>query len=137
MQQKKFTKHFFSLLATLFLLLSFAAGCAPSGSSSEQISVTVKITAPQKEIINEEIKIDKENATAGKAFLQACQSKKLAYTHEDGFYDNFDGIASNDSEGWIFLCNGEPASTGADTFEVSAGDTVEFIYALYSDYFDF
>ena len=69
--------------------------------------------------------------------MQACQSKKLAYTNDSGLYDNFDGVASTETEGWVFLYNGETVMVGADEQEIKSGDTVEFIYGAYSDYFDF
>ncbi len=138
MLTRKTIKRLLALVTIAALFFALAAGCSqPADNGAEKITVTVKITAPDKEIINEDIQIDKEGATAGKAIMQACQSKKLAYTNDSGLYDNFDGVASTETEGWVFLYNGETVMVGADEQEIKSGDTVEFIYGAYSDYFDF
>ena len=57
----------------------------PADNGAEKINVTIKITAPDKEIINEDIQIDKGGRDRRKKQLcRPASPKKLAYTNDSG-----------------------------------------------------
>ncbi len=121
------------LMVTVFIL----SGCSDKGASSykDPVTVAVKIVSTEKTVLEEEVTLEKEDATAGAAVMQACQNKKLAYTKDQGMYDGFDGITSTQTDGWLLYVNDELAEKGADEQTVAEGDVVIFQYVNYDEAF--
>jgi hypothetical protein len=68
--------------------------------------------------------------------LGALDASGLAYTVSDEFYEQYgslfiesiDGLAGENTAGWLFLVNGEQPPVGANVFNVTGGDSVTFYY---------
>lgn len=116
--------------SAVVLIGAIAAGCAVGDS----MEVTVKIWGDYL-ILDKTLTVSGNPVTAGKAVIEACKSEKLAYTQTNGMFDNFAGVASTETDGWLLYVNGEIAQVGALDYKLNAGDTVEFRYENYDTAF--
>ena len=122
-------------LSLLFLCLIFI--CAGCNTTESSVSGTVKIIGPDNtEIISTQVSVKGSEPTAEQAVIEACKEKKLAYTLQNNMFDNFDSIASTQTDGWILYANSDkPAETGANLIQLEDGFTVEFRYVNYDQVF--
>lgn len=128
----------------LLLCLFFISGCSikPGGSSQPPqdgasgtgITVTVRLVSTEKTILDQQVVLT-DDMTAGRAVKDACQSQRMAYVVEDGLYSSFDGIASTQTDGWLFYYNGELPDNGADDVVLNDGDIVEFRFVNFDEAF--
>ena len=97
----------------------------------------VKITGPDGELfLDAEIYIEKNNATAADAVIQACSEMKFAFTYENGMFDNFDGVASTTKDGWLLYSDKELATIGAGELLLEDHFYIEFRYVNYDESFN-
>ncbi|MDY6776655.1 MAG: DUF4430 domain-containing protein [Candidatus Nanohaloarchaea archaeon] len=64
------------------------------------------------------------------AFEAVNRSHRVEYsTYSSGiFITGIDGVMQNDTHSWMYLVNGEPPSTGADSYTLEDGDNLTFWY---------
>lgn len=139
---KKFSRRTGVLVLCMAVVFSMAAlftGCnvkQPGETAEGGIAVKVKITdAEQTVLLEEETRVQEDEANAGQAVKNACQSKGFAYQEKDGLYDGFGGVESTKTDGWLFYLNGEQPEVGANDAPVKEGDLVEFRYLNYDEAF--
>ena len=122
-------------ICIVFCMAFLISACGKVQNDGEKIPVSVKIESTDKVLLEDEVSIATNEANAAQAIIEACQAKKMAYTLNDGMFDNFDGIASTQTDGWILFINGETSDYGAKDTKVSANDMVEFRYVNYDEVF--
>ncbi len=115
----------------LALLLCFA-GCTGEKVS---VNVSVKISADY-DIVNKSLTVSAKEPHASDAIIYACQNEKVAYTINDGLFDDFGGLKSTKTDGWLFYVNGQIAQLGAEDTPIKDGDVIEFRYENYESAFD-
>ena len=113
----------------VLLLLSACQGQPPA----EMITGNVEIFTEDTSVLSEKISIKK--GTAEDAILEACQQKKIPYTLKNNMFDNFGGISSTETEGWILYINGELAQKGAYEIMLEDSFLIEFKYVNYDSIF--
>lgn len=115
------------LLLLLCLLLTLSAACAHSGEAADAPDiVSCRLSDAGLE----------PGSSAGQLIIAYCQQESIAYTVNDGMYDNFYGRASTDKEGWLLYIDSVIAELGADSISVESADTlVEFRYISYAEAF--
>ncbi len=122
---------FFLVIA---MTLSFV-GCTRDEKKAT-IFGTVAIVGPEGEmILDSELYVDKQDATAADAVKEACAQVRLSYTYENGMFDNFNGVASGKEDGWLFYNDGELADVGAGECVISNAFEIEFRYVNYTESF--
>ncbi len=127
---KKFTSVF---LAVIILVFAFS-GC--TGQKEKQLFGTVAIIGPDGEmILDTELYVNAENATAADAVKEACSQVRLTYTYENGMFDDFGGVASGEEDGWLFYNEGELSDVGAGQCEIKNAFEIEFRYENYNESF--
>ena len=101
------------LILIIMVVTLFAfAGCS---DTQKPICGSVTIIGPDgKIILDAEVTITKKNATAADVVKMECSSMKVPYTCENGMFDNFDGIASTNEEGWLLYSEYKLAEVGAE-----------------------
>jgi hypothetical protein len=143
MMIQKIKNNVMAAVAVLVLAAMFFAGCTikPAGQGEESsidssgtLQVTVKLVSTETTILDQQMSYDGE-VTAGRAVKDACQRRNMAYVVEDGLYSSFNGIASTQTDGWLFYLNDQLPDRGADDVTLSAGDVVEFRYVNYDEAF--
>lgn len=128
-------KKIISVILTFVICLAAVCGCSVHGEK-ETLFGTVAIIGPGGEIIlDSELFVNKDNATAAEAIKTACAEVKLSYTYIDGMFDNFNGIASAADEGWLFYSEGELADVGAGELSLRNYFEIEFKYENYAEAF--
>lgn len=126
-----------SVLAIIVLSFCFMGGCSEKYERKKLVFGTVSIIGPNGEmILDSEIYVKKRGAVASDAVKAACAEVRLAFTYENGMFDNFDGIASGQDEGWLFYESGELASEGAGSYEIGEAFEIEFKYENYAESFN-
>ena len=128
-------KRVLLLLLVLAVALVFAACSSGGNEDAAKVTGTVVITA-DTEILNVEVSVPEDQATADQAFIQACKDNNVTYTYENGMFDNFGGKASTQTDGWLFYTNGELADVGAKDVKLTEGFKVEFKYENYDEAFN-
>lgn len=132
--KENFMKKFISVFLAVTILVFAFSGC--TGQKEKQLFGTVAIVGPDGEmILDTELYVNAENATAADAVKEACSQVRLSYTYENGMFDNFGGIASGDEDGWLFYNEGELAQVGAGQCEISNAFEIEFRYVNYNESF--
>lgn len=123
-------KRIVSVFLLLFILLLSACG---ETTPAKTIQGRVEIFTEDSSVLSKELSTQK--STAEDVLVEACQSEKIPYTLTNNMFDNFGGIASTETDGWILYVNGELAQTGA--YEVILEDNflVEFKYVNYDAVF--
>lgn len=125
----------FLLIFLAFAMVIAAVGCTQN-EKENLIFGTVAIIGPEGEMILDcELYVDREGATAADAVKEACAQVRLAYTYENGMFDNFNGIASGQEDGWLFYNDGVLAEIGAGQCEIGNAFEVEFKYENYNESF--
>lgn len=76
-----------------------------------------------------------QSKTVEDALLEVCQKNKIPYTLNNNMFDNFGGIPSSQTDGWILYVNGEVAQAGAKFIELEDNFLVEFKYVNYDEVF--
>lgn len=124
--------------AVLALIFLFAVLCGCSGTKTgDTIFGTVTITGPAGEVIlDSELYVDKDGATAADAIKAACAEVRLSYTYENGMFDNFNGIASGKEDGWLFYSDGVLSEVGAGECPIKDAFEIEFKYVNYAESFN-
>ena len=117
------------MVAALFSL----TGCGQPTVLFGEVIIT---DANGEKILDSEIYIDKKNATAADAIIQDCSERRIAYTYENGMFDNFDGIASTKEEGWLLYSDKELATVGAGDLLLEDHFCIEFRYVNYEESFN-
>ncbi len=123
-------KRIVVLIMTLMLLVCLL-GC--QGRTVSGV-VTIK-SSTGKIVLDTDISVPERGATAADAVKAACADVRMAYTYQNGMFDNFDGIASTADEGWLFYGDGVLAEVGAGAYPLEDGFTVEFRYENYREAF--
>lgn len=127
-------KKITSVFLTVIIIVFAFSGCA--GQGKKQLFGTVSIVGPDGEmILDTELYMNAENATAADAVKEACSQVRLAYTYENGMFDNFGGIASGKEDGWLFYNDGELSAVGAGACEIGNAFEIEFKYVNYNESF--
>lgn len=123
-----------SLLLLLVVLALALAACGVDGTG-DQVTASFRLVGAE----GEEILAYTEPAPAGSSaadyILAACQSAKLAYTFSDGYFDNFNGVASGTEKGWLFYVDDAIAQLGAAEIELTEGLRLEFRYTSFAEAF--
>lgn len=118
-----------SVLLIAVLLLS---SCAPHTNTPE-ISGTVKIFTQDTPVLDVSLTTAKTNAED--ILIEACQKNKIPYTLNNNMFDNFGGISSTQTDGWILFIDGEVANAGAKFIDINDGFQIEFRYVNYDEVF--
>lgn len=115
------------LLVLCFMLLFSAAACQQQDAvSDEPAAISFRLSDADLPA----------GATAADLIIAVCQAQGIPYTFNDGMFDNFNGVASTDSAGWLLYVDGELAELGANDIVVESEDTVvEFRYISYQEAF--
>ena len=110
-----------------------------TGCSKPQVVLfgEVIITGPDGEkLLDSEIYVSKQNATAADAVIQSCAEMKFAFTYENGMFDNFDGVASTMEDGWLLYSDKELVNVGAGELLLEDNFYIEFRYVNYAESFN-
>lgn len=127
-------KKIIFLMIVLFICFGFVCGC--DNGKKETVFGTVAIIGPENELIlDTELYVNKDNATAAEAIKNACAEVRMSYTYTDGMFDNFNGIASTSEEGWLFYSEGDLSEVGAGECSIKSGFELEFRYENYTEAF--
>ena len=118
------------LMVMLIVITSFAA----CGEKTFTCSVSI-VDAEGNPVVSGDVKVSENKATAEEAILGICQSNKVSYTYENGFFDNFGGIASTQTDGWLLYVDGKLSDFGAKETVVKEGTVIEFKYVNYNEAF--
>ena len=120
------------VLVCIFTAFCFT-GC---GKTEDPLFGEVMIIGPDgNKLLDSEIYISKENATAADAVIQACSEMRFAFTYENGMFDNFDGVASTMKDGWILYSDKKLAEVGAGELLLENFFYLEFRYVNYDETF--
>lgn len=129
-----FMKKIISVFLAVLIFAFAFSGC--TGTEEKQLFGTVAIVGPDGEmILDTELYVSAENATAADAVKEACSQVRLSYTYENGMFDNFGGIASGEEKGWLFYNDGELSEVGAGGCDIGNAFEIEFKYENYSESF--
>ena len=127
-----------AILVCLFCFLSLigaACGNQADEAVTDGISVSISIIDQEgKELLSKSIEVEK-GSSAGDAVKKACQSEKFAFQETNGMYDGFGGVASTETDGWLFYVNDTLADVGANDYTVEEGDSISFQYKNYDEAF--
>ncbi len=119
--------------ASLFAMFSFA-GCK---KTEYPLFGEVIIIGPDGDkLLDSEIYISKNNATAADAIIQSCSEMKFAFTYKNGMFDNFDGVASTMEDGWLLYSDKELVNVGAGELLLEDNFYIEFRYVNYAESFE-
>lgn len=113
-------KKILLVLLTLMLLATFAA-CSEQTDQPQTPDFSVAATYA--------------NPSAADLLIETMQEENIAFTVENGFFDNIGGFASTQSDGWLLYYNGELAAVGAADIQLTDGDVVEFKWENYDEAF--
>ncbi len=113
----------------------------PSPSGQITLSVTCEVIAgeqaahiPQDGVILDTCTMDiADGETVLDLLLQAAQAEGFTVGREGGYIRSIAGIREHDFgqlSGWVYRVNSEIPSQGCDSFELQAGDRVEWLYSL-------
>ena len=102
-------------------------------SDAPLLEGTVSIFTENVVILSEEVSLQAENVE--EALVKTCQQNKIPYTLTNNMFDNFGGIASTQTDGWILYVNGELAQAGAKFITLEDGFLIEFKYVNYDEVF--
>jgi hypothetical protein len=117
------------ILVVMFaLVLVFAlAACTTDDSAMPEVpDFSVEAVATAEDV----------GRSAADLMIATMQEEKIAFTNEDGFFDNIGGYASNDTDGWLLYYNGELAAVGAADLIIEEGDSVVFSWENYDEVFN-
>lgn len=129
-------KKVVSAVLTLIFLCAVFCGCS-GNKTGDTIFGIVTIIGPSGEVIlDSELYVDKDGATAADAVKAACSEVRLSYTYENGMFDNFNGVASGKEDGWLFYIDGELSDVGAGECPISNAFEIEFKYVNYAESFN-
>ena len=124
---------------SLFLIIIMAITMFSfSGCSKPQVILfgEVIIIGPDGEkMLDSEIYVSKQNATAADAVMQSCAEMKFPFTCENGLFDNFGGVASTMEDGWLLYSDKELVNVGAGEFLLEDNFYIEFRYVNYAESF--
>lgn len=117
----------------LVLLLLMVTACQKTETTPE-LSGTVAIFTEDTEIVVEEVVTHATNVED--VLVETCQKNKIPYTLTNNMFDNFGGISSTQTDGWILYVNGEIAQAGAKFIPLENNFLVEFKYVNYDMVFN-
>lgn len=136
---KKFQKLFLSVLSVMFIG-GFLTGCSESVLPKKSESTNV-VEAPSEEISYEvQVLVTQNNGEEsildtslefedGNTVMDVMEENFNIETEYDGaFISSINGLKAEDGEtlSWFYSVNGEEAMVGANEYELSNGDVVEF-----------
>ena len=130
----RYTKHCLLVLLSV-LFVCTVAGCAGGGDEGPKANIAVTIQSTDGILLEDTVALSKNQCTADQAIQTACQAVKLAYTFQNGMFDNFGGIASTQTDGWLLYVNDTLAEVGAKDVALQDGDRVAFRYENYDTAF--
>ncbi|MBO5409384.1 MAG: DUF4430 domain-containing protein [Clostridia bacterium] len=119
-------KRMIAVAFTVFILALTACSGETGGAT---IQGRVEIFTEDTSVLSQVITTSK--TTAEDVLVEACQSVKIPYTLDNHMFDNFGGIASGKTDGWILYVNGEVAQTGAYQVNLEDDFLLEFKYVNY------
>lgn len=117
----------------LAMLLLFLCACQNTDSTPE-LSGKVAVFTEDTAILSEDVKTHATNVED--VLVQTCREHKIPYTLTNNMFDNFGGIASTQTDGWILYVNGEVAQAGAKFIPLEDNFLVEFKYVNYDEVFN-
>ncbi|SES81336.1 protein of unknown function [Oceanobacillus limi] len=133
-------KRFFMQFFTLLLVVGIVTGCGSdtpkqeessnntnqnsSNSAEVEEAITIVISTDEGEevISNESIAIEEGD------ILMDVMKENYDIEEEGGFIHSIDGIAPEEGEekAWMYFVNDEMASVGADEYELTPGEEINF-----------
>ncbi|MBQ7792434.1 MAG: DUF4430 domain-containing protein [Clostridia bacterium] len=120
------------LCIPLLVVMLILTACQNT-SDAPLLEGTVSIFTEDAVILSEEVSLQAENVE--EALVKTCQQNKIPYTLTNNMFDNFGGIASTQTDGWILYVNGELAQAGAKFITLEDGFLIEFKYVNYDEVF--
>ncbi|SER14231.1 protein of unknown function [Gracilibacillus ureilyticus] len=120
-------KNWYKMITAIFLGMFILAGCSaaeqdeiPNKDVSETAQITISI---EEEIIAEkDIEINEEKN------LMDLLEENFEIESDEGFITSIEGYEQNVTENkyWLYNINGEPATTGANDYQLKPGDDIVF-----------
>lgn len=120
------------LLCIAFFTLILCSGCIKN-NDEKTVNATVVISHEETVLLSETITTSAK--TVEDAIIEACQKQKIPYTLKENMFDNFGGIASTKTDGWILYINTEVANAGAKFIKLEDNCRIEFKYVNYDKVF--
>lgn len=117
---------------TAAMLMLFLAACQNTESTPE-LSGKVAIFTEDTSIVVEDVTTHATNIE--EVLVETCRKNKIPYTLTNNMFDNFGGIPSTQTDGWILYVNGEVAQAGAKFIPLEDNFLVEFKYVNYDEVF--
>lgn len=117
---------------TLFVLIFMLSACGNT-SNTPVLNGRVVILTEEAAVLSEEVSTQSKNVE--EVLIETCQNQKIPYTLTNNMFDNFGGIASTETDGWILYVNGEIAQAGAKFIPLEDNFLVEFKYVNYDEVF--
>ncbi len=118
-------------LALLSILVCLSA--CQKNESTPELSGQVAIVTQDAVILSQEVVTHATNVE--EVLVETCQKGKIPYTLTENMFDNFGGIASTQTDGWILYVNDEVAQAGAKFIPLEDHFLVEFKYVNYDEVF--
>ncbi|MFD2045896.1 DUF4430 domain-containing protein [Ornithinibacillus salinisoli] len=120
-------------IATLLFVLGFVAGCGnenPSGDNGdanvadgeESVEILISKDEGAEVITKEEISIEEGD------ILMEVMKEHFDVEEDGGFITSIEGISPEEGEqkAWMYFINGESASVGANEYELTPGEEINF-----------
>ncbi len=120
-----------SLLLLIFISAVLTSGCTQT-TSGTAIHVQAEIIQDNNPLLSVQMEVTTTEPKADDVIIAACKQEKLPYTYNSGMFDNFGGIASTETDGWLLYHNGQLANVGAKDIAISEGDIITFKYENYN-----
>ncbi len=117
---------------TLLTLLLVLTACT-NNTDAPVLNGRVVILTEDTAVLSEEVSTQCQDVE--EVLVETCQKNKIPYTLTNNMFDNFGGIASTQTDGWILYINGEVAQAGAKFIPLEDNFLVEFKYVNYDEIF--
>lgn len=121
------------IISILLICILLTATACTQQSDTPLLKGRVVILTEDTVVLSEEVSTHSENVE--EVFVETCQKNKIPYTLNSNMFDNFGGIASTQTDGWILYVNGEVAQAGAKFIALEDNFLVEFKYVNYDEIF--
>lgn len=107
----------------------------PASSVEESISVSVIIDSSRAEQYGYPAQIADQTVTLdeGSTVYDALCATGLSLGGSSSFVTSIDGLGEkplSESAGWLYFVDGASPSLGADSFKLSGGETITWVYTL-------
>ena len=121
------------IICLVLLSILVCLSACQNNESTQELSGRVAIIAPETVVLSQEVVTHATNVE--EVLVETCQKGKIPYTLTENMFDNFGGIASTQTDGWILYINGETAQAGAKFIPLEDNFLVEFKYVNYDEAF--